>query len=959
MRLSWYLLCAALLPLALACSESDVTGSGDPDSGSPGAVDSGSPVPHFTLDTTLSANQVNAGDTVDVTCTVRDADGAEVDLPTALYVQPAQGLTVEGLHIGTTKPGTWKVACKLLDPPIVDIDFETLVVIQGKPAKVEATVDPGTVKAGEQAQVTCVVTDALGTVLDEPTSVVADGLTVDDHAIGGTEPGTYEVRCVVDEYPKLENVADSLVIEAAIPATLEMSVTPVKDIYDPGNNVTFSWIVKDGYGNEIPDLPATLTVPTDGVKPLQDTKYKLLVDGHYTFTVTLDPPSPPLTDSMTLIVDGLAPEIVIDWPERGATIEGGAKDDVVIQGHIVDAGGVESFSINGQDVPLDDEAHFTFPMGPKWGLNIIDAKATDIAGHETRISPTYYYSTAFLDYEGKSAGDVKLPDAVALLLGQPFLDDGDHDPAHPNDVATLLEMVLSLLDVNGLIPALNLPPFGTSLPGIVNFSVPGPAGTTIDIKGDLAFNVVIGQPVLGKPTVTLDSREGGIDMGIGIGKEGDPAFLLPITIELSVPVTLTLTYDAPFGGGQQQVDFDVTGTATAETGLQIEHIGIVTKLDIALDPGGQPAVNVADVEIQVQGIGLKPLEELVIDFGDLQILPFLPPIPLKVDLLQYIPGLQGIFDSLVLDPFIAAIEPQISGLIEPLIDQAIQAVIEPLLNALKLETTIPLPSLSGDTQTDLGMAIDISSIHFTDDGGAIGLGWGWATPKGVDREPLGMPLRDGCLNGQGDPTFTYGWEKSVGAAGETDSLNELLFSLWWSGALNNTLDLSSLGGGGGGGGGGLDGVVITPTMLLPPLANDCIKGLNEVQIGDMYLDLNINVAGFAIDATIIMDLAVQANFTADPDGVSLELGQITIIDVEVVDVGGGLGGLFDVEDLLLGTLIPMIKDNIEGLKLGPIALPAIPLDGLLPGLPPGTAFQVGDLGVGKYPGYTIIAGEAQ
>ncbi|GMV40416.1 MAG: hypothetical protein AMXMBFR64_21320 [Myxococcales bacterium] len=953
MRLSRLLL--SVLVFSLGCSESDVTGAGEPDAGDPGPVGGHG---KLTIDTKLSDNQVYAGQTVDVTCTVRDGSGEAVDKPTGLFIKPGEGLTVTDHALLTTKPGTWKVACKLLDPPIVDLDMETLVVVKGAPIKVEAKVDPASVGAGEQAQVTCIVTDALGNVLDEPTSVVAEGLTVDDHSISGTTPGTYEVRCVVDEHPKLENIPGSLVIEAAVPATIELSVTPVKSIYDPGNNVTFSWVVKDAFGNEIPDAPATLVGPTEGVKHLQDTKYKLLVDGHHTFTVTLDPPGPPLSDSLTLIVDGLAPEIVIDWPERGATIQGGATDDVVIQGHIVDAGGVKSFSINGQPVPLTEDGSFTFPMSPKWGLNLIDAKAVDIADHESRISPTYYYSTAFLSYEGATAGDVKLPDSVALLLGQPFLDDGDHDPAHPNDVATLLEMVLSLLDLNSLIPPINLPGFGTTLPGIINFSIPGPAGTTIDLAGDLGFEVIIGQPQLGSFTVSLDSREGGIDMGLGLGSEAKPAFLLPITIEVSVPVTMGITFDLPFGGGQQTIELDVVGKATIATGVQIKHIGVVTRLDIALAPGGQAEVSVADIEIQLQGVGVVPIKELVIDFGDLQLIPFLPPIPLKFDLLQFIPGITDLFDFLVLDPLIQAIEPQISGLIEPLIDQAIGAVIEPLFAALNLETTLPLPSLTGGPDMELGMAIGLSSIQFTDDGGTIGLGWGWATPKGVDRQPLGMPLRDGCLNGTGDGPFAYSWERSVGAAGRTDSLNELLFSLWWSGMLNNTLDLSGLGGGGGGGF-SLDGVVITPTMLLPPLANDCSKGPNEVQVGDMYLDLDVNLGGFAIKAKIIMDLAVQVNFVGGPDGISLQIGQFTLLDIEVLDVGGGLGALFDVEDLLLGTLVPMIKDNVEGLTLGPIPLPGIPLDGILPGVPPGTEFLIGDFKVGKQPGYTIIAGDAQ
>ena len=955
---------ASLLALA-ACSEEGITGTTTPVEDT-GASDLVKVQEKLGLDTMLSEHTVLAGEKVVVTCVVHDQDGKEVDKPTGVWLSPEQGLTLSDHTLVTSVPGKFKVACTLLDPKMVDLDFQTLTVMDGPPVQVEAKVDPDTIAAGDPASVTCTVTDALGTVLEETTSVIADGMTVDDHEVSATEPGTYEVRCVVEGYPKLKSIPDDVTVEAAVPATIELTVTPDKEVYDQGDLATFSWTVEDAYGNLLEDVPATLTAPTEGVKEINEVKYKLLKDGYYTFTVTLDPPNEPLQDSVTLLVDFSDPEVVITWPERGETIEGGAKEDVMIQGTVTDAGGIDSFEINGQAVELAGDGSFTFPMPPKWGMNVIIAVAKDKVGHETRITPTYYYSTAFLSYEGASAGDVKLDDGLTLLLGQAFLDDGDHDPTHPNDLATIVEGLLGSLDLGSLIPTLNIPGFGSTLPGIVNFSFPGPAGTTIDMQGDLAFELVVGQPTLGKPTVSLDSRDGGIDMGLGLGKEGSSAFVLPLTLELSVPVTLTINFTNPLTGNEEQLPFDVTGKASVKTGLQIVHIGVLTKLDIALAPGGQAEVNVADIEFQMDGVGLVPIEEIIIDFGDLQILPFLPPIPLKVDLMQFFPQIAGLMSNLVLDPFIDAIEPQISGLIEPLIDQAVGAVVQPLFDALNLETALPLPNLlggAGADPIDLLLALGLTSISFTDDGGQVGLGIGLGADKGVDRFPLGVPLRDGCLNGTGDGIFEYGWERSVGLASKTDVVNELLFALWWSGSLNNTLDpsaLGALGGGGGGGGLSLDGVVLTPDFLLPPIANDCNKaGLIEIQVGDLYLDLNVNAYGFAVDATMYADISIQAFILTGPDGITLKLGDFTVLDLEVLEVGGGLGGLFDVEALIKETLVPMLVDNVAGLELGPIALPPIDLGGLLPGVPPGTAFQLGELEVTKQSGYLIFAGDLQ
>lgn len=951
-----------LLITLCACSESSVKGTyvglGEPD-GSDSA-----PSGTWLIETELSAHEVKFGETVTVTCTVTDSQGGHIDAHTSVWVTPDVGIGVNDHVLKTSKAGKFLVACRLTSLDLLDATMEELTVLPGEPHSVRAIVDPTEIVAGSTADVECRVTDYAGNAIDIPTAVEAQpGLDVVDHTVTGVKTGEYKVSCQVPGYRDIASIPGPLKVIAGAPAKVVLFIDPEEEVYEPGAVVHPTWKVYDAAGNELKKVAATLTPPDHDAVAKAGGKFLLPVDGLYTFTVTLDPPSAPYNDSKTLLVDSKGPELIVEWPPRGETIQGSGEDPVIIVGHCTDPSGVEWLKINGTLVTLEADGSFETPMKPSWGLNWIVAEAKDKQGYDTRITPTYYYSTAYQSWDNtNSAADVRLDDAILGGMAQDFLDDGVHDPAHPNDLATLLELVLGLLDLNTLIPGFSLPPFDTTLPDALNFEIPGPFGLTFVVQGDIQLAIEVGNLVFGKPAISIDARHGGIDTSIGLGNAQNPAIVLPITLTVTAPVTLTVIAENPFNGQPISFDFELEGVSILESGFQIEHIGILTSLDVSKSPGNDAQIAVADIVFEVDGVGLVPLKSAVIDFGQIQ-LPIIGNIPIQFDVLAIFPQINDLMDLLVLDPLWDLVEPTLSGFVEPLVDSLVATVADLVFSLLNLETTLPLPNLLAGADAppvNLGVSLGLDSIHFDDPGGVFGLGLGFWTEKGTDRTPLGLPLRDGCLSNNVTETASLPLTKPLEVAGLTDMLNQLLFSLWWSGALDGSVDLSGLGGLLGGGGGlpggiDLDGLVLEPTFLLPPILNDCnTTGWSTLQLGDLYVDLDVAALGFPITAQMFVDISLQIDVQGGPDGLTIVVGEFEILDLEVLSTAGGLGSLFDVGSILESFLIPAIQDGIAGLTLGPIPLPGIPLDGLLPGIPPGTTFQLGDFTVQKGFGYATI-----
>jgi hypothetical protein len=231
----------------------------------------------------------------------------------------------------------------------------------------------------------------------------------------------------------------------------------------------------------------------------------------------------------------------------------------------------------------------------------------------------------------------------------------------------------------------------------------------------------------------------------------------------------------------------------------------------------------------------------------------------------------------------------------------------------------------------------------------------------VERTILGSLLRDGCgSDATGTPEFDSNEKMQIAA--HLDMVNELLFSLWWTGGLTLSLDESVLGGVDVGGF-GISDLTISTDFLLAPILDDCTaKGMVELQLGDLLLKPSFTLMGAPIKLALYVSAALDATIFGQGSEVGLTINGVTEIGTQIVSVEGDLGalaGMFDIEDLIDNVLVPMLVEQVTNLALGSFPLPEIDLGTLIPGLPAGITLSLGNLEILMTKGYLLFGGELQ
>lgn len=508
-----------------------------------------------TIDTKLSKNNVKAGETVMVTCTIHDAYGNLVEKPAKVAVDPQYGLDVVGMKITANKAGTYGVACVEPQSMLVDPTPETLVVDWAMPKKITTTLGTSTIVAGTTTEVTCAVEDPYGNkVPDYPVAVfLSPGLYIDVFSVGGTTAGTYQVICVPASDPW-----DLFILEPRVltvipgPATgVHLQPVPQKPVYKMFESVQFIVSAVDDFGNMVADIqlsPLTYDPPDPGIIPQGEMKYKFETEGVFTFSACLAD-NPAVCGTATLTVDGYGPVITIKFPSRGATLEG--KPSVAIMGNVVDpVSGVATFTINGNYVPLDENGDFVYPINAKQGLNLIVAIAEDPNGFKTLVVQAFYYSPVWHKVDINDPKGSQIMDSLQVFLANEFFDRPDH--SKPDNLSTIMEMALVSLDI------------GSFLPNPVASAGP--------------YKVYVGPFSYDKPRIHIFPRPGGIQALVWIDH---------IKIGLAAKGTCKVLF----------IDFcpDVSGD------VKIDQINIIVGLDIGVQ-NGQVVSTLSESKAFVYGI---------------------------------------------------------------------------------------------------------------------------------------------------------------------------------------------------------------------------------------------------------------------------------------------------------------------------------------------------------------------
>lgn len=450
------------------------------------------------IETKLDKSTAAAGEIVSVTCSILDQYGNAFTADTEVEVTPPGKGTITPTDIRLTEAGQYKVACKLKDNSLKDNTPEDLTILAGTPKHIETTLNPAQIKAGEKTTVTCTVTDEHGNPIAgaKTTFTVSpqDKITITGPSVSGTKAGSYDVTCQLGQGAGAlqDTTPATLQIVPGLPARIEVTPDPKKPYYKPEETILLERKVYDQYDNLISSAKVKVTtspsanVDTSGYPDSVSFKK----DGSYEVTVLIDEPTQggkAVSAKVTFKVDGSGPEIVITYPARAAMITGNAQ--ITVKGTIKDpVSGVASFKINGKSVTPDSVGNFTFAMTSAWGLNLIEAEATDKAGNTGLRAQSFLWSSSY-----HTLGTNKISRAAVARLNQKALDDGDR--ATLNDLASILEKVINNIDIDALVP-------GTLVSG--NYKIP-PFGPTVSYSVNKN-----GKVTMGKRTITLRARNGGL-----------------------------------------------------------------------------------------------------------------------------------------------------------------------------------------------------------------------------------------------------------------------------------------------------------------------------------------------------------------------------------------------------------------------------------------------------------------
>lgn len=511
--------------------------------------------------TFVDPKEISAGETFTVTCAGKNEEGPVSGFSADVSVTSDDGITVEPgdsanvFVVTATKAGYLDVACQTADGSVKDGSPANVTVKPGAIAKVVTTLELDTIPAGDKAGVTCTATDAYGnSVIDSGMTVVGDpeGLTWDGNAVGGTKAAVYDVTCTPSKAPDAELESAQLTITALEAVGLTLKLIPEKDHYSRLETVEVSYSLVDQYGNAVAGgeiVPPTVD-PTEGAEPkTDDFHFQFKAEGVYTFASCIVDSE--WCDDVVAYCDGTAPELVIEYPERGATLNGSQL--VTVTGYANDAlAQVGTLTINGVDVTVGEDGHFEFPMQADHGMNVIDAAVADIFGNEYRSIRSFLFS-----YEWYPMHEVDPATSMVPYSARIYMDDKlfyNADPTDQNNISALLKDVLKELDIKALLPSpiTNFEYLGCKYDvNIPNITYGEPELVIKTIDGGLRADIVITNF---KAYLDLQKTDGGIwCVGSETGTFSSDRVPVIVDIFLTVdPVTHRLLISA----GEVSIEFE-------------------------------------------------------------------------------------------------------------------------------------------------------------------------------------------------------------------------------------------------------------------------------------------------------------------------------------------------------------------------------------------------------------------
>ncbi len=387
------------------------------------------PIP-FAVETRVGERNTVAGLENRVTCQLLDQEAQAIAAPDLrIEIVPSQGFQNTEIGVIGEVARTYEITCVAPEYGLVDSTPALWTVTPASPKLTLAKLSQDgeaveRINAGEFIDVTCEAYDAYGNPVNASFTEKVEPAVLGVERIGGrwrfNRSGQYELSC---ETPGADETRPAFIeVGSGLPRRLALNVNPDRPIYRVGQIVTVTPQAFDAQDNPVSQVE--YDVSTDPLLPSFGTRrFRLDSLGRFTLSASVSSETEDdveLTASKDILVDFAGPGIRCFTPEEGELVQINEGGQVTLTGQASDFSGVQSISIDGQEVDFDQEGRFTAQVNAEWGLNIHEIIATDESGESSAFC-AYFAASRFLN-EG-----AMLQDALSLFLGQAVVDDGAPD----------------------------------------------------------------------------------------------------------------------------------------------------------------------------------------------------------------------------------------------------------------------------------------------------------------------------------------------------------------------------------------------------------------------------------------------------------------------------------------------------------------------------------------------------
>ncbi|MEE8408215.1 MAG: hypothetical protein V3T05_01295 [Myxococcota bacterium] len=725
-----------------------------------------------------------------------------------------------------------------------------------------------------------------------------------------TVAGSYRVACQMADGSASDPTGSRVQVSPDLPFSWHVDL-PDQDCFSQIDYLPIDYEVFDFYGNRIEDaLVDTVIIPSDGVERDAFGALRFTQEGDYDLTVSLvgavDPRANPAPYAMNVRVDSSAPEFFDVTPERGAMLQvGGNEDyDITVAGTVTDRiSPIASLEVGGVAIPVSganrSEA-FDATQASRWGLSIVSGRAVDACGNVATLAQAYMRSPSFASPSTYGDPAARIDAGFTVQLNQVIVDD--HDRTDIDDLATLVETVLSNYDYDAVVnpgAVLVASPARDDCSGCGWGGIWVSSGYTVRRHPDAGRRIELQGPTIN----ALDIVDGGVNFNVSANN-----FAFPLRFQVT-------TRSCSLG-----CEGDTTIAVSATVGfssLQASGTLGVTYLN------GDAKASLTSLSFNVQGAYLD------VSCGILD----------------------GVCDAITDEVIDAAVSRLEAGLTDAL-STMVPPVLESALRDFHVETSLDLPPPMDMT---LGVVAGLDWVLFC--GPYAGLPTPSACPSGnapfaqqalyaqffpTSRgHDIPSDARGAIVLGSSDPTFSatdYGF----GIAVKDDLLNQLLWSLWYGGGLSMP-DLTSIL--------GPDapaGMALSMSATLPPVIMPGRNGSElDIGFGDMYVDftadLNALTGGtgepYIMSAGIYVSMVIGVSLDVDPTTNKI----IAIFDVdphlEVAHIDDPISQYHGLLSELVGAALRKLMPQLVGDALGAMELPELDLSGVA-GLPNGTVWRL-------------------